>query len=204
MQDPSFSQSRPRLVFPGYFEPLTAPDPLHAITANLPAGFRQKRGDPPVAIAPILRGKSNDLGRWPYSFASRVADRQSGRRGVRITRTSPGYPGPPAGALSPIKRHILTDTTGLLVGAIVHEASVQDRDGAAALLASIRRLYPWLRHVFTDAAYSGDKLAAALSRLLNCTIEIVRRLEASGGLFLACHQLNHRRRQSTQQAGSTD
>ena len=28
------------------------------------------------------------------------------------------------------KRHILTDTTGLLVGAIVHEASVQDRDGA--------------------------------------------------------------------------
>jgi len=33
------------------------------------------------------------------------------------------------------KRHILTDTTGLLVGAIVHEASVQDRDGAAALLA---------------------------------------------------------------------
>ena len=46
------------------------------------------------------------------------------------------------------KRHILTDTTGLLVGAIVHEASVQDRDGAAILLASIRRLYPWLRHVF--------------------------------------------------------
>ena len=37
------------------------------------------------------------------------------------------------------KRHILTDTTGLLVGAIVHEASVQDRDGAAILLASIRR-----------------------------------------------------------------
>jgi len=33
------------------------------------------------------------------------------------------------------KRHILTDTTGLLVGAIVHEASVQDRDGAPLLLA---------------------------------------------------------------------
>src|SRR5271167_954567 len=82
------------------------------------------------------------------------------------------------------KRHILTDTTGLLVGAIVHEASVQDRDGAAILFASIRRLYPWLRHVFADAAYSGDKLAAALSRLGNWTLEIVRRLEATGGFQL--------------------
>lgn len=82
------------------------------------------------------------------------------------------------------KRHILTDTTGLLVGAIVHEASVQDRDGAAILLASIRRTHPWLRHVFADAAYAGDKLAAALARLGKWTIEIVRRLEATGGFQL--------------------
>jgi transposase len=82
------------------------------------------------------------------------------------------------------KRHILTDTTGLLVGAIVHEASVQDRDGAAILLASILRVHPWLRHVFADAAYAGDKLAAALARLGNWTIEIVRRLEATGGFQL--------------------
>lgn len=82
------------------------------------------------------------------------------------------------------KRHILTDTTGLLVGAIVHEASVQDRDGAAILLASVRREHPWLRHVFADAAYAGDKLAAALARLGNWTIEIVRRLEAVGGFQL--------------------
>ena len=82
------------------------------------------------------------------------------------------------------KRHILTDTSGLLVGAIVHEASVQDRDGAAILLASIRRLYPWLRHVFADAAYAGEKLAAALARLGDWTMEIVRRLQAIGGFQL--------------------
>jgi transposase len=55
------------------------------------------------------------------------------------------------------KRHILTDTTGLLVGAVVREASVQDRDGASILLASTWRTYPWLRHVFADAAHAGDK-----------------------------------------------
>lgn len=37
------------------------------------------------------------------------------------------------------KRHILTDTRGLLTGAIVHPADLQDCDGAPALLASMRR-----------------------------------------------------------------
>ena len=39
------------------------------------------------------------------------------------------------------KRHILTDTNGLLVAATVHEVDIQDRDGAVPLLASIRH-YP--------------------------------------------------------------
>jgi transposase len=60
------------------------------------------------------------------------------------------------------KRHILTDTIGLPVGMIVHPANVQDRDGAPGLLARVRNLYPWLRHVFADGGYAGDKLKAAL------------------------------------------
>ena len=40
------------------------------------------------------------------------------------------------------KRHILTDTNGLLVAATVHAADVQDRDGAVPLLASIRHRLP--------------------------------------------------------------
>lgn len=36
------------------------------------------------------------------------------------------------------KRPVLTDTNGLLVAAIVHAADIQDRDGAPALLASVR------------------------------------------------------------------
>ena len=35
------------------------------------------------------------------------------------------------------KRHIIADTNGLLVGAMVHAADIQDRDGAPALLTSI-------------------------------------------------------------------
>jgi len=56
------------------------------------------------------------------------------------------------------KRHLLTDTLGHLVAALVHPADVQDRDGAPKLLAAIRGAFPWLRHVFADAAYAGGKL----------------------------------------------
>ena len=53
------------------------------------------------------------------------------------------------------KRHIVTDTEGHLVGLQVHQADIQDRDGAVGVLSSIRSLYPWLRHVFADGGYAG-------------------------------------------------
>jgi transposase len=82
------------------------------------------------------------------------------------------------------KRHIITDTGGLVVAAIVHRADVQDRDGAVWLLASIRAAFPWLRHIFADGAYAGDKLAAALARLGRWTIEIVKRAEEARGFHV--------------------
>ena len=82
------------------------------------------------------------------------------------------------------KRHILTDTIGLPVRMIVHPANVQDRDGAPDLLASVRNLYPWLRYVFADGGYAGDKLKGALEGLGNWTIEIVKRPDAAKGFIL--------------------
>lgn len=79
------------------------------------------------------------------------------------------------------KRQLLTDTIGLPVGLLVHEASVQDRDGAVPLLTSIRGLLPWLRHVFADGGYTGDKLTKALAALGNWRIEIVKRPAGAKG-----------------------
>ena len=55
---------------------------------------------------------------------------------------------------------------------IVHPANVQDRDGAPALLESARGLVPWLRHVFADGGYAGDKLKNALTEQGEWTIEV--------------------------------
>jgi transposase len=78
------------------------------------------------------------------------------------------------------KRHIVTDTEGHLVGLQVHAADIQDRDGAVGVLASIRSLYPWLRHLFADGGYAGDKLRDALSKFGQWTIEIIKRCGHAG------------------------
>lgn len=82
------------------------------------------------------------------------------------------------------KRHIVTDTAGHLLGLDVHPADRQDRDGAMTVLASIWTLYPWLRHLFADGAYAGDKLATALAGLGRWTIEIVKRSDTARGFVL--------------------
>ena len=79
------------------------------------------------------------------------------------------------------KRHIVTDTQGNLVGLVVHEASIQDRDGAPSVLAAIRSLYPWLRHIFADGGYAGEKLRQALKRMGEWTIEIIKRSDTAQG-----------------------
>lgn len=82
------------------------------------------------------------------------------------------------------KRHLLTDTLGHLIAALVHPADVQDRDGAPQLLGAIRSTFPWLRHVFADAAYAGEKLEQSLAKLGQWTLEIVRRSDAAKGFEL--------------------
>jgi transposase len=79
------------------------------------------------------------------------------------------------------KRHIVTDTLGHLVGLQVHPADIQDRDGAAKVLATIRRLYPWLRHIFADGGYAGDKLRSELANLGRWTVEIIKRSDTAKG-----------------------
>jgi len=82
------------------------------------------------------------------------------------------------------KRHILTDTIGLPLGMIVHTADVQDRDGAPWLMESVGSLYPWLRHVFADGGYAGDKLKGALEEVGDWTVEIVKRSDTAKGFVL--------------------
>ena len=68
-----------------------------------------------------------------------------------------------------------------MVGAAIHPADVQDRDGAALVIAAIHDLFPGLRHLFADSAYAGDKLLNALEKFGKWTIEVVRRIAGTVG-----------------------
>jgi transposase len=79
------------------------------------------------------------------------------------------------------KRHILTDTRGFLVLILVHAADIQDRDGAVDVLKAIRQRFPWLRHIFADGGYAGQKLRDAMARHGDWTIEIIKRSDTAKG-----------------------
>jgi putative transposase len=78
------------------------------------------------------------------------------------------------------KRHMVTDTQGFLLALLVHAANIQDNHGAVPLLASLRRTFPTLRHIFADRVYRGDKLRNAIAAFGRWTIEIVTRSERVG------------------------
>ena len=79
------------------------------------------------------------------------------------------------------KRHIITDTLGLMLFVLVHAADVQDRDGAPDVLKAIRYRFPWLRHVFADGGYAGPKLRKALTKIGEWTVEIIKRSDVAKG-----------------------
>jgi putative transposase len=73
------------------------------------------------------------------------------------------------------KRHIVTDTNGLLLVVRVHEADIQDPHGAVPLLHDLRRRFPKLQHIFADRVYRGPQLQAAVADCGPWNIEIVER-----------------------------
>ena len=79
------------------------------------------------------------------------------------------------------KRHIVTDTVGLLIGLVVHSAGIQDRDGTPDVLKIIASRYPSLRHVFADGGYAGPKLRDALKAFGRWSVQIVKRSDAAEG-----------------------
>jgi transposase len=78
----------------------------------------------------------------------------------------------------------VTDTSGLLVGVVVHSAGIQDRDGAGIVIRAIHDLFPWLRHLFADSVYNGPNLRRALTKFGDWTIEIVTRATGVAGFHL--------------------
>lgn len=151
----------PRSTVQGYFYRWRDDGTWHEIVATLVARARRALGRNIVASIGIIDSQS-------------VPTTESGGpRGLDAGKRIKGR-----------KRHIVTDSEGLLLAALVHPANVQDCHGAVPLLRALRRRFPKLRHVFADRVYRGEQLVNALADGGPWTIEIVQRPEGVKGFQL--------------------
>ena len=72
------------------------------------------------------------------------------------------------------KRHLLTDTQGLLLEVVVHSAGIQDRDGAKLVFKKAKNKLQTITKIFADGGYAG-KLIAWTEQKYNLVLEIVKR-----------------------------
>ena len=88
------------------------------------------------------------------------------------------------------KRHILVDTQGLLIHAIVHAADIQDRDGGALVMATMFGMYPFLLTLYADGGYQGPMFRRAVTKIMaQVNVEIVKRSDHAKGFVVSAEAM---------------
>ena len=83
------------------------------------------------------------------------------------------------------KRHLLVDTFGNILKAIVHAANIQDRDGAKLLLSALpQALWSRLQRIWADGGYDGDLTDWLTANFPNVVLDIVSRPQGAKGFVL--------------------
>jgi transposase len=78
-----------------------------------------------------------------------------------------------------IKRHLLVDTLGLVLGVLVTPASTPEREGAQTLLARVLGWFLWLRLLWVDSGYAGEAFAQKVKGLRpKLKVQVVKRVAA--------------------------
>ncbi|MEU7632113.1 IS5 family transposase [Nocardia sp. NPDC049220] len=119
-------------------------------------------------------------GRDPLPTAA-IVDSQTVRGADTVPSDSAGYD---AGKKTKgRKRHIATDTLGLLLAVVVTGAHIQDRDGAHRLLVALRARFSTVSHLWVDGGYAG-RLVLWAHKVLSLTLEVVKRTDKTSGFLV--------------------
>ncbi|MGY1545800.1 IS5 family transposase [Streptomyces sp. MN6] len=128
-----------------------------------------------------LRGAVRDAQGRDQEPSAAVVDSQSVKADATVTFASRGYD---AGKkINGRKRHLLTDTLGLLLTVLVTPASTTDRDAARILLPAAKNRYRRLARIWADGGYTGhlaDWTAVHLGLVLDIGPPQRRRQRLSG------------------------
>lgn len=78
------------------------------------------------------------------------------------------------------KRHIAVDTEGRVLAMNLTPADIADSTGAQLVLDDLIKRWPWVTHLFADAAYDRRTLLDKAT-YLDFTVEIIRGLQGQDG-----------------------
>jgi len=129
--------------------------------------------------AGVFEEMNDALRRDVRALAGRAPDPTAGiidSQSVKIVANlgSSGFDG--AKKVNGRKRHIVTDTLGLLLTVVVHDASIPDRTAAREVLEKLHVLFGTVTLVFADQGYTGTLIEYAKVSL-TLTLDIVKRTE---------------------------
>ncbi|WP_155773108.1 IS5 family transposase [Rhodococcus opacus] len=136
-------------------------------------------------IHDALRARARDRGgRDPMASAGMV-DAQAVKGADTVGTDTRGWDG--AKRVNGRKRHLVTDTLGLLVVVLVTAGSVQDRDGGRRVLARAKTAMPSMVVVWADGGYAG-KLVAWVETRCRIAVDIVRKPKGQSGFAVLPHR----------------
>ena len=82
-----------------------------------------------------------------------------------------------------VKRHVLVDSGGILVAAVVTEANMQDRAVFPKLLRKAKRVAPTIAHVWLDKGYTGQTVTHAAAKA-GVSVDIVSGPKSGHGFIV--------------------
>ena len=79
------------------------------------------------------------------------------------------------------KRHIITDTNGLLLSVVVHAANGYDGKKAFEVIRTLKHRFDRMQTIYADGGYRGDELTEKLKKELHYDLEITFRSDKATG-----------------------
>lgn len=128
-----------------------------------------------------LRGRARRAAGRNAEPTAAVIDSQSVKGAASVPAASRGYDG--GKKINGRRRHVITDSLGLLLMVLVCAADVTDRQAARGMLPCLRTRFPKITLVWADSGYSGRVVTWAKAKL-QLTVQIVKRSNEMKGFVV--------------------
>jgi putative transposase len=79
------------------------------------------------------------------------------------------------------KRHIVVDTTGYLIVALVHAANIYDGHAARQVLTTLFSIVDSVKKIWADGGYRGEEFIQWVKEQFNCIFEVVEKKKTDKG-----------------------